>query len=300
MAYKGKNPKLQNGNGSGGAGANITCTNCNRVGHLAQNCRSKPSNGNHNGGMKQCDNCGHNKSHTTADCYKNKSKKPAGDSAKPPSRPCSHCQGQHYDNQCPNMHGNIIQGQNQTQNAGKTPSRPCKHCGMSGHFDNACPTQNNGSQSQSQSQSQSRPTPNWQSQNQIINQNCPTCGGAHQASQCPNKSTTPAPQYISSSTEVYAQLVKALRDNPGNAVSIFGQWDAIYLHFSPQAPQQQAPVFGQQEVPPMARWANNGENTQYADFYEETSSFSQLSVQGQSQEGQGYGEVDRDGDVVMW
>lgn len=288
MAYKGKNPRPQNGgnnNGSrpqngnnNGAGA-ITCSNCGRNGHLAQDCRSRPNNGsnnnnnNANNGMKHCENCGDNRSHVTADCFKNKNKSNNnGDSTKVPSRPCSHCGGAHYDNQCNN---NVFGDGNQNQNQGQ------------GH----------GQQNQHQ------PQAFWQTQTQIFNTPCLYCGEAHQASQCPQRPARQVPAYLSTTIEVYEALVSNLHQNPANATSIYQSWELQQQQQQQQLaqmPRLNVVAMQQASVEPMMTWMNGGENVQYADLYEETSSFERLSIHEQGQgQNELYADVDRDGDSVM-
>ncbi|KUJ17288.1 uncharacterized protein LY89DRAFT_733151 [Mollisia scopiformis] len=287
MAYKGKNDNGKKG-GNKGAGA---------------------KSGGNGGGKKHCDNCGPNNTHVTADCFKNKKRSndtkqnpKTKDSAKPPSRPCSHCGGPHYDNQCPNNTG----GQTNKPQNGKTPSRPCKHCQQSGHFDSACPTLTNNASS----------TVPWQNQNQPFNQPCPSCGQAHHCNQCPNRPQLPQGQYVQTTTEVYGQLgalINALQANPSQANAIIGEWQGVY---GQQQQQPAAPIFQQQQpqapafsLQPLAVWHNNGEDVHFAQPYEETSMFGQQAEQRGTYMQQwhtnstNFGAVpdamDRDGDVVM-
>ncbi|KAE8443647.1 hypothetical protein EG329_001505 [Mollisiaceae sp. DMI_Dod_QoI] len=270
--------KFNNQKGKGGAGAH-----------------QNGNKGGKNGGMKYCTICKENKTHVTADCYKLKNKqntKNGQSQTNTPSRPCSHCGGAHYNNQCPNNQNGISHTQ------GKPPSRPCSHC-QGQHYDNQCPSNNGGQKHGNKNAS------NWQNQNQPFNQPCPSCGQAHQGSQCPNCPQQPTNQYLATTNEVQAQigqLVAALQSHPLEVDNIFGQWRAAYPNFSLQQ-QEQVPAINMQ---PLVTWQDHHDNFQRAQPYEETCMAGRSYVPAPVLNTMQYGEfgvvpdsIDRDGDVVM-
>lgn len=284
MAYKGKISKNRNGNN--GAGAIPTCKICHKNGHVASDCRSNKNNGKSGGQHQQhCNNCGPNNTHSTRDYKKDRNNNGKGNNianpsftlTKVPSRPCSHCQGPHYDDQCPNING------------GNLP----------------------------QTEGSRRGTPIWSQQNLTSNQPCPICGQAHQVDQCPHRSQPPPNQYVQTESDLIKinQLVFAVRDDPYQAEAIYALWKTAYPEFSqqqqqvlvPQVPQQ--PVYNNHPaaftVPPVSGWPITGHTFQFAQDYEETSMTGQQGVYSSypQQPYANFGAVphpiDKDGDVIM-
>ncbi|CZR56784.1 uncharacterized protein PAC_06673 [Phialocephala subalpina] len=280
MVYKGKNPRQQ-----GGAGAKKHCKNCgDNNSHFTADCRKK---GGANGGKKHCKNCGDNNSHVTADCKKGKNDQ----------------KGDHFNNACPTKNGG------KGNNGDKKPSRPCSHCSGE-HFDSNC-NQNGSKQKDKYSQAgswQNEDLPINQTCS-ICGKQHQTSGCPNYPQQATNTymQTTAEVNAIlikalndhpGNETEVMSQWRVAY---PHLAEPQLQQQSQQYIQF-----HAIAPVMNTQ---PFATWESMGQsfqNMQIAQPYEETSMTGRSYIPAQVQSIMRYGNfgavpdsIDRDGDVVM-
>ena len=156
----GKRGGKKGGRGNGNGNSNViiqsgvvTCTICQKKGHIAQDCRLRGQV------TKYCANCKMT-NHNTSDCtrgVKNGQKQITFDSSntstavstKKVTRPCRFCKEMHFDKDCPTKNGGIVQagqlvpvnqGDSVYRNVFGTPqfTPPCQYCGGQ-HLSDNCP-----------------------------------------------------------------------------------------------------------------------------------------------------------------